>query len=61
LLAAIPDDLMSAIGLVGSLGQIAGRIEEYRTAGADEICLVPATAGDPGGLKSLEAMRELDN
>jgi len=61
LLAAMPDDLMSAIGLVGSLGQIAGRIEEYRAAGADEICLVPATAGDPGGLKSLTAMRELDN
>jgi len=61
LLAAMPDELISAIGLVGSQGQIAGRIEEYRSAGADEICLVPATAGDPGGLKSLEAMRELDN
>jgi hypothetical protein len=33
-------------------------MEAYRAAGADEICLVPATAGDPGGLRSLQAMRE---
>jgi len=61
LLAAMPDELVSAIGLVGSQAQIAARIEEYRAAGADEICLVPATADDPGGLKSLEAMKEIGN
>jgi alkanesulfonate monooxygenase SsuD/methylene tetrahydromethanopterin reductase-like flavin-dependent oxidoreductase (luciferase family) len=61
LLAAMPDELVSAIGLVGSQAQIAARIEEYRAAGADEICLVPATADDPGGLKSLEAMKEMGN
>jgi probable F420-dependent oxidoreductase len=59
LLAAMPDELMSAIGLVGSATQIAERMDEYRSAGADEICLVPATATDPGGLKSLQAMRKL--
>jgi probable F420-dependent oxidoreductase len=58
LLAAMPDELMSAIGLVGAEAQIAERIEEYRAAGADEICLVPATAGDPGGLRTLETMRK---
>ena len=56
LLAAMPDELMSAIGLVGSEQVIRDRVEAYREAGADEICLVPATAGDPGGLRSLEAM-----
>jgi probable F420-dependent oxidoreductase len=56
LLAAIPDELPGAVGLVGSADAIAGRLEEYRMAGADEICLVPATAGDPGGRRSLEAM-----
>lgn len=61
LLAAMPDELVTAIGLVGEYAQIAERIEEYRAAGADEICLVPATTGDPGGLKSLQAMRQLDN
>jgi probable F420-dependent oxidoreductase len=59
LLAAMPDELVSAIGLVGSRQQVVDRIEEYRAAGADEICLVPATANDPGGLKSLQAMKEM--
>ena len=58
LLAAMPDELMSAIGLVGSQAQIEQRMAEYYEAGADEICLVPATAGDPGGVRSLEAMRK---
>ncbi len=59
LLAAMPDELVSAIGLVGTGGEIAQRVEAYRAAGADEICLVPATANDPGGLNSLQAMKEL--
>jgi probable F420-dependent oxidoreductase len=59
LLAAMPAELMSAIGLVGDKAGIRQRIEEYRAAGADEICLVPATAEDPGGLQSLQAMRDL--
>lgn len=58
LLAAMPDELMSAIGLVGSEAEIAHRLEEYRAAGADEVCLVPATAGDAGGRRTLEAMRK---
>ena len=59
LLAAMPAELMSAIGLVGSQGQIEQRIAEYHEAGADEICLVPATANDPGGLQTLQAMAKL--
>jgi probable F420-dependent oxidoreductase len=56
LLAAMPDQLISAIGLVGPEATIIERLEEYRAAGADEVCLVPATAGDPGGLRTLETM-----
>lgn len=56
LLAAMPNELPAAIGLVGSEAAIADRLEQYRIAGADEICLVPATAGDPGGIRSLTAM-----
>jgi probable F420-dependent oxidoreductase len=59
LLTAMPDELMSAIGLVGSMANISQRLEQYRAAGADEICLVPATAGDDLGQRSLEAMRAL--
>jgi probable F420-dependent oxidoreductase len=59
LLAAMPDELVSAIGLVGSQADIAERMALYRNAGADEICLVPATAGDPGGVRSLETLSKL--
>jgi probable F420-dependent oxidoreductase len=56
LLAATPEELVATIGLVGSESAISERLEEYRAAGADEICLVPATAGDPGGARTLEIM-----
>lgn len=49
--------LATAIGLVGAGPDIHRRLEAYRAAGADEVCLVPATAGDPGGQHTLEAMR----
>ncbi len=58
LLAAMPDELISALGLVGSDSQIDERLALYREAGADEICLVPATASDAAGEKTLRAMRE---
>lgn len=59
LLERMPGELVSAIGLVGSEQAISERLEEYRAAGADEICLVPATAGDPAGERTLSAMRAL--
>jgi len=59
LLAAMPAGLIPAIGLVGSESAIGERLAAYRVAGADEICLVPATAGDPSGRRSLEAMSAL--
>ena len=56
LLAATPDELVHSIGLVGSAADIEQRIATYRAAGADEICLVPATAGDAAGRDTLTAM-----
>lgn len=56
LLAAMPDALIAAIGLVGDKAFIEQRIAEYAAAGADEICLVPATAGDPLGERSLNVI-----
>ena len=58
LLAAMPDQLISSIGLVGDASEIDARIQAYREAGAAEICLVPATAGDPAGRRTLEAMAQ---
>lgn len=59
LLAAMPEALLPAIGLVGNEQSIADRLQVYRDAGADEICLVPATAEDPNGQRTLRAMQQL--
>ncbi|MEP4149113.1 MAG: LLM class F420-dependent oxidoreductase [Halioglobus sp.] len=57
LLAAMPDELIAAIGLIGDASAIQERVDQYREAGANEICLVPATAGDELGRQTLELMR----
>lgn len=56
LLASITPDVLEAVGLIGSVGQIASRIAEYRGAGVDDICVVPATADDDGGTRTLTAL-----
>ena len=58
LLAAMPDELISASGLVGGESEIRKRLEDYRAAGLDEVCLVPATAGDAGGAQTLKRISE---
>lgn len=56
LLAAIPDELLSAIALVGDEAHVRGRLDEYFRAGVDEICVHPTTVGDPGGERSLSTL-----
>jgi probable F420-dependent oxidoreductase len=56
LLEVVPTELIGTVGLVGSADQITDRIAAYRDAGVDEICIVPATAGDDGGGRTLEAL-----
>jgi probable F420-dependent oxidoreductase len=56
LLADVPPALVEAIGLVGSEADIRTRVAEYRAAGVAELAIVPATAGDPGGRRTLEAV-----
>jgi probable F420-dependent oxidoreductase len=56
LLASVPPELCGAIGLIGSEAEVWARAEDYRRAGVDEIAIVPATAGDPGGRRTLEAL-----
>ncbi len=58
-LAAMPAELVKVVGLVGDAATVQARIREYRAAGADEICIVPATAGDPGGERTLTAVKEM--
>lgn len=55
-LAAMPVELANAVGLLGDREWIRRRLDEYYAAGADEICLVPVTAEDPGGERTLTSM-----
>lgn len=61
LLAATPDELVSAIGAVGDAQEVAARLDSYAAAGADQVVIVPsATEDDPSGagtLRSIAAVR----
>lgn len=56
-LAALTPELLAAVSLVGDEAGVRARIAEYRRAGVDEVCIVPATAGDPAAARTLEALR----
>jgi probable F420-dependent oxidoreductase len=57
LLERLPPELPRAVGLVGSPAEASARAAEFRDAGVDELVIVPATAGDPGGERTLRALR----
>jgi probable F420-dependent oxidoreductase len=55
LVGALPREAASTVGLVGDARGMSARLDDY--AGAlDEVVLVPATAGDPGGERTLTAL-----
>ena len=56
LLAALPAEAVDRIGLVGDVTEVNRRLAAYADAGLDEIVLVPATDGDPGGERTLTAL-----
>jgi probable F420-dependent oxidoreductase len=56
LLAVLPIEAASTVGLVGDASVVRARIDAYAAAGLDEIAVVPATAGDPGGERTLTAL-----
>ncbi|KMS73389.1 oxidoreductase [Streptomyces viridochromogenes] len=58
LVRALPAAAADMVGLVGDLDAVRARVVEYAEAGLDEIALVPATAGDPGGERTLTAFRQ---
>ena len=55
LLPRVPEELCAAVGLVGTREEAEARAQAYRDAGVDELCIVPVTAGDPAGRRTLEA------
>ncbi|HEU5155938.1 MAG TPA: LLM class F420-dependent oxidoreductase [Streptosporangiaceae bacterium] len=56
LLTALPLEAAQKVGLAGSAETVRARIADYAAAGLDEIAIVPATAGDPGGERTLTAL-----
>jgi alkanesulfonate monooxygenase SsuD/methylene tetrahydromethanopterin reductase-like flavin-dependent oxidoreductase (luciferase family) len=58
LLGALPPDAAATVGLVGDASAVSERLDAYAAA-LDEVVLVPATAGDPGGERTLAALAEL--
>jgi probable F420-dependent oxidoreductase len=59
LLTALPLELAGTIGLAGDATAVRARLAAYADAGVDEVAVVPVTGGDPGGERTLTAMREL--
>jgi probable F420-dependent oxidoreductase len=59
LLESLPPELAASVGLVGTEEEARRRAPEYFDAGLDELVLVPATAGDHAGARSLETLRDL--
>lgn len=57
---AMPDaELAAAVCLTGTIADVERRIGEYFAAGIDEVCVVPTTAQDPGGIRTLTAVSRL--
>jgi probable F420-dependent oxidoreductase len=50
---ATPPELVELVGAVGTVAQVRSRILEFGDAGADVVCLAPATAADPGAARLL--------
>jgi alkanesulfonate monooxygenase SsuD/methylene tetrahydromethanopterin reductase-like flavin-dependent oxidoreductase (luciferase family) len=58
LLRMLPPEAAATVGLVGDVGAVRARLDAYAAAGLDEIAIFPATAGDPGGERTLTALAE---
>ncbi|MFI5319009.1 MAG: LLM class F420-dependent oxidoreductase [Myxococcota bacterium] len=54
---AVPRALLDAVALLGDASSLRARASDYVEAGADEIAIVPVTAGDAAGRRVLEALR----
>lgn len=60
-LASMPAEMAAAVGLVGDIDSVRQRMQEYEAAGVDEICIVPATVGDPVAEHTLSSVKTLQS
>ncbi|MCZ4507106.1 LLM class F420-dependent oxidoreductase [Streptomyces sp. ActVer] len=59
LLTALPPEAAHTLALLGDASTVRARLDAYAEAGLDEIAVVPATAGDPAGERTLTALADL--
>lgn len=57
LLAEVPVELLDTVCLLGDRAACLRRMAAYAQAGVDEVVVVPATAGDDGGARTLGNLR----
>ncbi|MFD9890444.1 LLM class flavin-dependent oxidoreductase [Amycolatopsis sp. NPDC059027] len=56
LIDALPREAAHAVGLVGDLDAVRGRIRDYTAAGLDKIAVLPAAVSDEHGRRTLTAL-----
>jgi probable F420-dependent oxidoreductase len=52
----LPRALLEAVAMLGDERTLRSRVSDYRAAGADEVAIVPVTAGDEAGARVLAAL-----
>ncbi|MGN0101283.1 LLM class F420-dependent oxidoreductase [Dietzia sp. CH92] len=57
--AAVPDELVRSVSLIGPAGYVAERVEAFRAAGATTLTVVPMALDAPGRLQLVERFRAL--
>lgn len=57
--AAVPDELVRSVSLIGPAGYVAERVEAFREAGATTLTVTPMALDAPGRLRLVEQFREL--
>jgi alkanesulfonate monooxygenase SsuD/methylene tetrahydromethanopterin reductase-like flavin-dependent oxidoreductase (luciferase family) len=57
--AALPDELVRGISLVGSRGAVAERVEAFRAAGVTTINAQPLAATHEQRVRDIETLKEL--
>ena len=57
--AAVPDELVRSVSLIGPASYVAERVEAFREAGATTLTVVPMAIDAPGRIRLVEQFRAL--
>lgn len=56
LLRQTPRELLETVGAIGSAADCRRSLAAHAAGGVDEVVIVPATAGDPGGQRTIRSL-----